>query len=385
MESRHYDWVSFGIGCFHFGVKKHPPFKFEGSAYIKALHKALNSISNIDNLKIDCNESFKKLSVKINEKLPSIRKKVGVFPNPFRFKIEFDLYLPLRIQKELFKFKTIERTPRTYTEKFRIHMHYTYHLPVTFVECVNPSKVNNPSDGVIVLRKFLEKEFEKSKSDFIRFEWLGPSPFHVNCYIHKGKPTDDGLTDWTFYSERPHIKYGYDVVDFYFNPKSFKNVEDVMPLIKEESSHELGFFYKFNQGRSKKIRKWSQIDTIIEELNSIQGMKGIKGGFKRTFCRNKIISQAITAIAELETDIISLKDFIQVSLDSIYSGKEVIIFKTDIDKAIQLDYSYPTKEMTQLLNFFEQRRVKSLEMLIVIISAIIGGSIGALITILLAL
>jgi hypothetical protein len=58
---------SFGIGCFHFGVKKTPPFEFKGSDYLIELNKALSKISCLTNLKIDTDKDFKKFALSITE------------------------------------------------------------------------------------------------------------------------------------------------------------------------------------------------------------------------------------------------------------------------------------------------------------------------------
>lgn len=52
--------LSFGVGCFHFGVKRKQPFKFIGSDYIKEPQTTLQSISNINNKKIG--ENYEEIS-----------------------------------------------------------------------------------------------------------------------------------------------------------------------------------------------------------------------------------------------------------------------------------------------------------------------------------
>jgi hypothetical protein len=42
MRSVQENSLAFGVGCFHFGVKKLPPFKFKGSEYIKELKEVLH-------------------------------------------------------------------------------------------------------------------------------------------------------------------------------------------------------------------------------------------------------------------------------------------------------------------------------------------------------
>src|SRR5690606_27458565 len=92
---------SLGIGCFHFGVKKAPPFDFKGSDYLIELNKALSKISSLTNLKIDTDEDFKKNEFSITEVTENLQNDEGYFPYSLILDVEFNLYIPFRIQAEI--------------------------------------------------------------------------------------------------------------------------------------------------------------------------------------------------------------------------------------------------------------------------------------------
>ncbi len=163
--------ISFGIGCFHFGVKRKHPFKFEGAKYINELKKGLESISNVDNIKISCENNFKDYSTHITEELPNIRNGKGFFPRSPFMKIEFQVYIPFRVQAQISEQllrRKLSFLSKTFTEKFEVSINYAYHLPVTFIKLVTPSEEGRPSNAVMIVREFLEHEFEKIKS----WKWL---------------------------------------------------------------------------------------------------------------------------------------------------------------------------------------------------------------------
>lgn len=377
------DSLSFGIGCFHFGLKKKPPFKFEGSEYIKKLRTSLQSISNIDKIGIDCDEKFENLSIDVSEELPNIGKGPGFFPSSLFFMdIEFEVYIPFRIQAQLLEEKV--EFLKTFTEKFDVLIRYTYHLPVTFVQPIDPSEKSTPSDAVIIVRRFLEQEFKKSKFDYTQFENLGPSPFHINCYIESEQTQCDSELDWGFHAERLSQK-GYDDIVFNFNQKIFAEANEAKDAIMEEIQDELGFFYDVVQSEVVKMFDWEPIQDSVSELIAVQRLKGIKGIWKKVFVLSKLINEAFTAIAGFESGDICINNITQRDYRDIYLGREEQYFQSDIDKQMKERFVYPTKQTGELISFFESRRVKSVEILVVLTSAILGGVIGALLTILLSI
>src|SRR6266446_4335975 len=48
------DTVWFGIGCFHFGYRKTPPYKFRRGDYVRDLKAALEGIPAIKDVVINC-------------------------------------------------------------------------------------------------------------------------------------------------------------------------------------------------------------------------------------------------------------------------------------------------------------------------------------------
>lgn len=130
--------------------------------YTKELKKNLGQISSIKEINISFNE--------IGEKI-----------------IEFELYIPKRIQEELSSFKKEEID----TEKFGIIIQDSFHGPVTFVEPINSKDLDNPSFAVQVTREFLRREFEKYSSSNMEFTCIGPSPFHAEFIVVHDKPFVD--------------------------------------------------------------------------------------------------------------------------------------------------------------------------------------------------
>ena len=221
--------IPFGIGCFNFGINRLPPFKLTGKQYIADLKSSLELIPNISNIKIDVDESFKSIDTEITKPIKSIKEGFGFFPPGMSFfSLQFNIYIPFRFQEGVRGEKL-----HTNTENFKVYTNTAYHFIVTYIESLDSPDNCSPSDGVFVVREFLKKQFEKIKSN-IRFECLGPSPFHADFFIKPGRDKDSGKYRKGLYSEQIE-KLGYNLFNFYYDPSYFSDItyltQDVFKLL----------------------------------------------------------------------------------------------------------------------------------------------------------
>jgi len=366
----------FAIGCFNFGVKKNPPFEFKGSEYLKELEKQLSKISNLTNLLIETDDDFSDYKENISKKIINIQNGNGSFPNPLILDIEFDLYIPFKIQAKLGGGK--KKYLRTYTENFKIRISNSFYAPVAVIECINPKKKNAPSSAVQIVREYIRNEFKEKKSDYIRFEYLGPSPFHLDCFLIPEKPKND--TEWLFKTTEFNQK-GYDELTIHYNNEEFENADEAMFNLVPSIIDELGFYYSFQQERVHKMREWSSLQKKLNKLLKIEKSKGILGVYKKFFLRQKLIGKLFIGIATFEGQNIYGDNFFKNNYKQTFLIDEDVFFKNFIDKELAEKQEYPIKQISELINFLESRRVKSVELTMTIIAAILGGVVGALITI----
>lgn len=112
-------------------------------------------INNISNIKIDIDKTLEDEKEIIKEELPKLDSRDGFFPDIFPFsKIEFLLYLPFRLQAEMYDIE--EKFLNTYTEKFLVSINYYVDFPVTIIEPTSPIKTSDASKAVSMIWHFLE-------------------------------------------------------------------------------------------------------------------------------------------------------------------------------------------------------------------------------------
>ena len=126
---------------------------------------------------------------------------------------------------------------------------------------------------------------------------------------------------------------------------------------------------------------WIRIQENLNTLLEIQNTKGITGFYKRFFIRPKLIGQLYIDLATFEVENIYQKYTQHNEYNHAFSVKDEIFFKSLIDRQLEEKLEYPVKQTVELLKFFESRRVKSLELITTLTAAILGGAIGALLTI----
>jgi len=364
----------FAIGSFNFGVKKEPPFKFTGSEYLSELEKQLSNIENLSQLSIETDEKFPNYSEQITKRTVNIQNGIGSFPNTLILDISFNLHIPFEKQAKLKDVK--KKRLRTYTEDFSIKISSSF-IPVAIIESLNPKKNTDPSSAVQIVREYLKNEFKKSQYDYIRFEFLGPSPFHLDCYLIPKK--GDGK-DW-FFETNEFIQKGYNKLAIYYNEQEFLNIDEAMDFLSKSIIDEFGFYYAYQQEKVSKINEWQKIQNKLNRLLKIEKTKGIVGIYKKFFQRQGLIGKLFIALITFEGENIFNNNFYKNNYNQTFLIDEGVYFKKFIDKEIEEIQDYPIKQTTELINFLESRRVKSVELTMAIIAAIIGGAIGSLITI----
>jgi hypothetical protein len=367
--------LRFGVGCFHFGIKKKPPFKFDTAEYTKELEAFLQSISNISNIYIST-DPISGASFDIQSEPPSVE--AYTFPLIAFLQIEFELYIPFRIQEQIARTKKYP-FEKLSTERFFVSIFHAYHCPVTYIEPAGATGSDDPSDAVIIVREFIKEQSKISRSDYIDFQVLGPSPFHADFYIKEPGNKEDAI--WLFWHEDYDMP-GYDTIEFFFDPDAFDSIEEARDFIFSEIKQEFDLFYYITQIENRRSLEWDELKEKVDSIIRIQRMKGITGPFRRYFSSSQL-NEVFISIAEFESDDIFLNSSIQDSYSEIYeSDNASISLRKYLDNAIKRRKQYPTKQLVELATLFEGRREKVVESMIVIISAVLGGIVGSLLTIL---
>ncbi|MDX6446754.1 MAG: hypothetical protein QOH71_3828 [Blastocatellia bacterium] len=363
----------FGVGCFHFWPAGKAPFIFEMERYISDLRAALESVPAISNIQIDFDEETP--SFQIENDLTELSDGEDFLPVPAFLEIRFDIYIPFRIQQVL----ASDYTPEdTLSESFRVNIQYAYDAPVCFVEPLNPTGVASASDAVQVVREYLNQQIN-SLGKAVRFDSIGPSPFHADFSLHS-RPN----ADYRGFQVEHDRNRGYDKIRFFFSEHEFESVDSAKEELFSNLTDELGLYYQLMLSRAKGIHEWEKIENVLSKLFDAWGKRSLRQRFANVFLQGWYINKLITAIVSLEADQLFRKNSVDERYRSIYSKNEQTFIPYFIDNGIKELSPYPTKQISDLALFLEGRRSRALELLVVLLASLTGGVAGSLFTILLA-
>ena len=374
--------AAFGIGCFHFGIKKEPPFTLSGQQYIDELTRLISAVPSIESLSLNFNDEFgdSSLSMSADEHMPPMKDGGGYFPAPMYDVVSFIVRIPYRTQSLVLNMP--EKFLDTHSEDFFVQTRYPYHWPIAFVQPLGVTPLSDPSIGVQVVREFLKNEFSKIPSEWIRFDYLGPSPYHVRCYISPRLEASEDLANQII-STRSYSK-GYDRIDFLYDGNSLEDEEEALEIIFEDIEDDISLFYLLTHLYNTRDRQWGELRKVVGELISIQKRSGWRSHWQRWSESQALINQIFIDLADFESNDMGLESFVRTEYESSFASELSAVFKADVKKRWDDRLTYPTHEIARLIQFFEDRRNRAVEALAVVAAAILGGIVGSTITILFA-
>ncbi|MFE6078264.1 hypothetical protein ACFVQB_27795 [Paenibacillus sp. NPDC057886] len=349
--------ISFGIGCFNFGMKAGTATTVGG--YFNELQKTFEAISNISEIKIELDEEDYDFPKEISSSIYDNMSLGGrIKPDVRNVRISFDIFIPKRIQEDL------KHNPELFkTEKFRVVINYTYYFPVAIVQLLEPYGGDvDPSSAVVLVREFLRKEFSKIKS-FIDFQVLGPSPFHGDFFIKENNQIKDKFQISILETK------SYDEINIMYN--GYTSVDEAFEDIALEILDEFGFFYELMHTNLSSSREWSSIE---EKFDILISLKQERRKIKNLFLINRILNDLFISISYFEKDQIFYQSYIQKN------KRNIIHFSSYIDREINERVNYPTSQVTELIKLYENQKLNVNVVSATVIAAISGGVMGAVIT-----
>jgi hypothetical protein len=298
----------------------------------------------------------------------------GDFPFVEFLKITFSLYIPSRIQSDLIG--EIAKYSLPGIEKFKVTMLPSWYGPVAFVECADVlSEDCYPSTAVQVVREFLKKEFSKIDSE-ITFECIGPSPFHVDFYISNKE--NEKVINQIEFSELE--QKGYNKIVFKYNKDIFETEDEAKLHIYEELTNELALFYAITRENVIQMHSWSSIEDSLEQLNLMnkdQGLfKYLKNKYLATNLRKKLINNLYVFKAENEL----YQHRVDHWIKEMYDNSDAVYLRKYIESRSGHESHYPVDSVCDWMKHEENRSMKYFELSVRFSTSVIGGIIGAVIT-----
>lgn len=363
--------TSFGVGCFHFGQRQVSPVEeFDTKMYVDEVRAYLSHYTNIESISTK-DLRYTKFWDADDEEYDNengwlLNDSDGIRPWPVDWSFEFVIQIPERIQEQIlleFSSAALE------TNRFRISIRYEGGLPVAFIRGDRP--LSKPSNAVILIGEYLKRNGPKDSP--IDFQLLGPSPFHAEFYVLRSE--EEGF-------ERDH-RPGYDHVCF----TTSKSVQSFYDDIEPELAQELGHFYGAIQRRNLFANWWG--DFSVQIGKDIEALKQPRSLVRRMldFVRPPEFNDRALELIEYEIMVTNSIRSYAKRLQEISTQYGLDRFSDDVSEVMAAMTSNEVDQFRTIVGVLESHRgemtdyrVSLMAAFIGLISACIGGVVGALVT-----
>lgn len=367
--------LAFAVGCFHFGVKKQPPYRLTPAQYVALVKQALERITTVNNVAAD-SIGDDEMTIQVDESAPSLAESGTFLPSTHFFSLTFDLYIPHRLQQELMGgfAPSVGRG-----EHFRVFLKHAYQCPVCFVQPLDPNDDADPSSCIAVIREYLRKSMNRDGAD-IWFEALGPSPFHADFFLQPVPAGTEAHDSSPFTLDISHPR-GYAQVIVHYDPGDFADIEHAFTEFRDTVDNELDMFYEIKRTDVEAYRAWDDVEDLLRALTDTPDRRWLDK-LKHYFSHSTEIGRLHRVLVDFEVAHLLTTQALERSLRSTYTGRASSLLRTFVDGAMSDRQRFPVDQLARLVTFMEERRSKTTELVIVLAAAVIGGIAGSATTIL---
>lgn len=361
------DTVAIGFGCFWFGVTADAPESFTGSDYLDEIQAALGQVSAIEDVEVEVGSAFREATFSRPDTHHHIAGGVGLFP-PMQFgELRFRLVIPQRVQRD------ITGVGSASTERFQVTITPAYRVAAAMVECLDSPQEDDPSGAVQIVRELLMIELGRLSSPWVEFQFLGPSPAHVDVHLHANTSTASGDEEFTLMtSTQPayrRLSYSYDLGAY---PSATEAAAGFFAAVHSE----LDLLYLAKQIYLVSAEQWSQIQGLVASTVKAQRSTGVKAFAARTFGARQMDNARI-ALAEFELDYLGLSALLRSDANTTYAAGTTTYLGDYVNPDLDDLREFPVSQVGELLGILEHRRLTDRELFIVAIASTLGGVAGA--------
>lgn len=360
--------LSFGMGCLAFRYDRDPPFDLTWEEYLDAINKALTAIPNIEDVHISY---FRELwsSIHVDEVPNPMSDHGALFPftQQTGLTVRFNIHIPKRLHSDL-----IPLGPASTCEDFQVLSTVEYHGPATLV--VEKTMTDRPNRGVVLVREFLERELNRSDAP-IRLDWVGPSPFHSDCRLEAvpsiGPQIQAQVVPRTGYQERI----------FTYDPLEVPSIETAFEELRLDLMAELSLYYLIERSNNIAFHEWSDLEEQSGGLVSLLQAGGASGLWNRMVKTPKAISGLSVSVAQFEAQAIFNDASLASACQEFYDGDSLYSLQEEIERARTSRPPTPTSQITRIIDLADAGRTRRVQAASLSLAAVLGGAVGALITI----
>ena len=364
--------TTFGIGCFHLSMKLEPPYRLRPLQYAETLETLLSDLDTVGSFSVSPSTLASSEDLTLTEHALSILYEAGWLPDCIDT-VEFSLRIPQRVQRNIIE--AIDGRDYSWsglgTEHFMVRTQYFYYGPVTIVECldVDDSQHDDASQAVVVVREYLKRKLAEAETD-IQIEVVGPSPFHADFCVFE----NEGKGTHVEYEE----KRGYDRIRLHLpSYVSERHTEWILNWMGDL----LSFYYHLIRLDNWQMKQWAKVDKAWHSLNDPSGSGTWSKRVGVSIGRRRAIGNLVDRVLMFRAEVLWSQQVAYSAKKGLQTDEGPDFLDRKVDDAFEETFrGYPTSEVLELAKFYETRDAKWRDRAYVLLAAVMGGGIGALLS-----
>jgi hypothetical protein len=356
--------LHFGLGCMQFIPKQQ---RIEGLTirqYCGLIDQSLRCIPSISDIEIDGPIDDE---MEFSGKVGTLREGGYLWPGS-GLEVRLSVHIPFRVQDELLQGRV---SAATKTEDFGLLLKFEYYSPIAIVS-IGSTQGARGSQGVYVLREFLEKSLHDTHACNLLLDIEGPSPFHADFSVvevdHSSASNDHPIT--------VEIKkqLGYDYVTWRVDTNTCsleRGIDDVLSALVQEAD----LYYHVKQSRSMLINGWLDAEASAARLMEDSEISSWKERMKSYVMRPGHLKEAVVNLRRFQMQDMTTRADLRRAFNE-HKPSDIGGVGIYTAEAIEAVEPFPVRELESLLTFLENRRRHLDNVLIALLAAVVGGLIG---------
>lgn len=249
---------------------------------------------------------------------------------------------------------------------------------MTYIRVVEPSDAPQPSQAVILVRRLLRREFDRLSDTVLEFQCLGPSPMHADFVL---VPASAAAWEepWALNVVQRRER-GYDDYLVLYNRDRFADPEEAFQALMHDLGSEADVFYYSQQVSVARGRQWAALRNLSETLIQVEERVGMRGWAKRQWSTGRLIRETAVALARYDASTALNRLSVMQDFSNTYRADVQPLIKDMVESECKEESPYPVRDIRDLVQLFETRRLSGTAVTAAIIAAVVGGTVAALVT-----
>jgi len=366
------------FGSFHFSWLPGDGRTYSGAEYLGALSTAVKQTPGISDVSLERDKRFEAKQISPPDQTRVLRD--GELPFPYAGFTHLTFVIDISESvRDRFSPRGESTNSDIGTRLFVVVAQGWATAQAMVVPLDAPEDFDGPSLGVAIAREFLYDAFpQDGAKNAIYFQCIGPSPAHVDISLQPGKPENTLVHPFW---RRSYTRPSYGKYVFCYDRAKFSSGLGAAWDFFRIVNGELDIFYRLVMVERRLRLAWNSVQGDVEQIRSLQAQPGLKGGLRR-FRSRRAVGDAFISLADIELEQLEARQQLTRDAKRAYEPGGTGVLQEMVDGEFDDFRDFPIEQVSTVLRLFEDRGLGDRELLVVALSAIIGGLVGAAATLL---